>query len=442
MKQNSEYIFKKRYIGIFSLNYLIQGLNHSMFVVVIPIYLLVTQGMINTATISFMISFIMIPFTLKFLFGALSDKIGTIKLGRRKLWILISSIISGSLWLSLPLIISSIQMNLALIFAIVGIFIVLGVSINDCAIDGFILDLCPRSKLGQTTGTCWAFREIGILMGAPLSLLIISFFPIYVLFISIGIFTIFFSLLALYVKEINTDVFHKIDLFNNFKNIVKKKENWKVFLFSFFMAIFGAIMYVFLSLFVLIKIGLVNPIGANIETQSDNINLYLLQAIITIFISIGVISGSIIGGRVADKKSRSFAVIFSFFLTSTSILLLVSPISSNGWYIVLIFATFVGIGMGWNATALTAIISEYSKKYPETNLTYLSICVSFTNLGGVISLFTIGIILNVLASQTSDIIIIYGIAFGSITLIYLLGSLLTFLLMDKKQFEYKFDGKD
>jgi len=442
MKQNPEYIFKKRYIGIFSSNYLIQGLNHSMFVVIIPIYLLVTQGMINTATISFMISFIMIPFILKFLFGALSDKIGTKKLGRRKVWILISSIISGLLWLSLPLIISSIHLNLVLIFAITGIFIILGVSINDCAIDGFILDICPRSKLGQTTGTCWAFREIGILMGAPLSLLIITLFPIYVLFICIGIFTIFFSLLTLNIKEINIEIFHKIDFFNNFRTIVKKKENWKVFLFSFFMAIFGAIMYVFLSLLVLIKIGLVNQKGAKIETFSENINLYLLQAIITIFISTGVIAGSIIGGRIADKKSRSFAVIFSFFLTSISTFLLFTPISSNGWHIVLIFATIVGISMGWNASALTSIISEYSKKYPETNLTYLSICSSFTNFGGVISLFTIGIIFNILASQTSDIILMYGIAFGSMTLIYLLGSLFTFFLMDKKQFEYKFDGKD
>jgi MFS family permease len=208
------------------------------------------------------------------------------------------------------------------------------------------------------------------------------------------------------------------------------------------MAIFGAIMYVFLSLLVLIKIGLVNQKGAKIETFSENINLYLLQAIITIFISTGVIAGSIIGGRIADKKSRSFAVIFSFFLTSISTFLLFTPISSNGWHIVLIFATIVGISMGWNASALTSIISEYSKKYPETNLTYLSICSSFTNFGGVISLFTIGIIFNILASQTSDIILMYGIAFGSMTLIYLLGSLFTFFLMDKKQFEYKFDGKD
>ena len=80
MENNIDYKFK--YTGIFSLNYFIQGINQSMFTAVIPVYLF-TLGSVNLAALSFMLSFVFIPFIIKLLYGILGDKIRSQSLQRQ-----------------------------------------------------------------------------------------------------------------------------------------------------------------------------------------------------------------------------------------------------------------------------------------------------------------------------------------------------------------------
>ena len=56
---------------------------------------------------------------------------------------------------------------------LLGFVLILGVAISDTAMDGFILDICPKEKLGRTTGTVWAFRSLGIIIGGPIILTLI-----------------------------------------------------------------------------------------------------------------------------------------------------------------------------------------------------------------------------------------------------------------------------
>ncbi|MFX1596061.1 MAG: MFS transporter, partial [Promethearchaeota archaeon] len=138
--------FKNSYIAIFSLNYFIQGMNQSMFTVVIPIYLILELGTIGGENIAFLTSIVLLPFAIKFIYGMLSDKIALKKLGRRKPWIIVFMIISGFTWIFIPFIIKA--ETAFIIFTLGGIFIALGVAIADTAIDGLILDICPKEKLG------------------------------------------------------------------------------------------------------------------------------------------------------------------------------------------------------------------------------------------------------------------------------------------------------
>ena len=76
--------FKSSYIGIFSLNYFFQGINQSMFAVIVPIYLIMELEAISGADISFLLSIVLMPFAIKFIYGMLSDKYALKNLGRRK----------------------------------------------------------------------------------------------------------------------------------------------------------------------------------------------------------------------------------------------------------------------------------------------------------------------------------------------------------------------
>ena len=90
---------KRSNIAIFSLNYFVQGINQSMFTTIIPIYLLQLMGTVDAGEVASIMSLVLLPFGVKFIYGILSDKIGFKKLGRRKPWIIGPSIVSGLIWI-------------------------------------------------------------------------------------------------------------------------------------------------------------------------------------------------------------------------------------------------------------------------------------------------------------------------------------------------------
>ncbi|TKJ24849.1 MAG: hypothetical protein CEE42_09415 [Promethearchaeota archaeon Loki_b31] len=101
----SENEYKLIYTGIFSSLYFTQGVTQSIFTVIVPVYLLKKLGTIDTAALSFMFSIILTPFILKLIYGLLSDRFGSKKLGRRKPWILGSTSFTGIMWIILSLLI-------------------------------------------------------------------------------------------------------------------------------------------------------------------------------------------------------------------------------------------------------------------------------------------------------------------------------------------------
>lgn len=429
--EKQEYQFKNIYILIFSLLYLIQGITQSMFMVIIPIYLLEILGSVEASTIAFLGSIIMIPFIIKIIFGALSDKYGIKKLGRRKPWILGALIFSGLVVMFLPILVNANPSAVIAIIILVGIFSMFGLAMSDTAIDGFILDITPKNQLGRVQGATWGFRSAGIVLGGPAILLFMYIMPLDLIFIMLGILTIVFATFILYIKDIEEP--RKVNYLSNLKLIIGKGENWKLFSFSFFTAIIDGVIFSVISLYILIRAGIVAAEGATIEMLEAEINLYEPIAFISAIAGGGILLGAILGGYFADLKSRRFAYYLSLVLITGSLLLLLIPVSV---VILLIFVIIVGSASGWSHSSFGAIASGYSREYHEVRSSYFALSASFVNFGTMLGLIITGIIFELMSEITSDTYLIYSVVFIFMAILSNVG-IIAFLTLDPKTYELK-----
>ena len=374
---------KRSNIAVFSLNYFVQGINQSMFTTIIPIYLLQLMGTVDAGEVASIMSLVLLPFGVKFIYGILSDKIGLKKLGRRKPWIIGPSIVSGLIWILLTFLLT--PGNAMMLIIILGVLIAIGVAMADTAIDGLILDLYPKERLGRVQGICWGFRSIGIIAGGPILVIFIllSGGIIEYIFIGLGFAMMAFSFLTLIIKETVKKI--EVNVVENLKIIFGKRKNWKVYIFSLFISICDGVIFVIIPLFILIQWGLVSATGATMDLIGDPtaVDLYAPQALVVSFIALGVIVGAIVGGRISDLQSRKRSIYLSFILTTGSFLLFLIPVI---WPVLMIFAFLLGASSGWRNSAFSAVIGQESQLYPEMDSTYYATCNSFTNLGTTIGL--------------------------------------------------------
>jgi len=432
--ERSKTEFKGSYIGIFSLNYFFQGINQSMFAVIVPIYLIMELGAVSGADISFLLSIVLMPFAIKFIYGMLSDKYALKNLGRRKPWIIIPVSFSGLLWILIPFIITT---NTAfMIFTVGGVLIVLGVAIADTAIDGLILDITPKEKLGRVQGVCWGIRSVGIIIGGPL---IVAFYmlaggSIELVFIGLGIIMILTSLTILIVKEAVTHIDFSIK--TNLKLIFGKGKNWRVYMFALFNSFVDGVIFVFLSLYIIIEAGFIVAEGATIELLETNESLYEPTAFISLFIGLGVILGALIGGYISDLKTRKLGVFTSLLVTTVSLLLFLIPTIVP---ILIFFAFLIGSSAGWRNSSYSAVVGQISTLYPEVDSTYYATCNSFVNIGTVIGLQLTGILFSALEGLSTYTI--YAILFIFMVIISNIG-IIPFLTMDSKEYELSDKNRD
>lgn len=190
MTEQKKMKYKSSYTWVFSINYFNQGLVSSLLSVIVPIYILlmITEGglTITPTDVAFIASIITIPWAIKLFFGILADKYGIKNLGRRRPWILSSLLISGAGWMILPYLIT--PANVIFIITIVGFIINCGTAFSDTALDGFIVDICPKERLGRVQGFVWGLRSIGIIAGGPVlaALIVLGQVSVNAIFIAEG----------------------------------------------------------------------------------------------------------------------------------------------------------------------------------------------------------------------------------------------------------------
>ena len=425
MTQKENIEFKNYYMVIFSSNYLFQGINQSLFAVIIPIYLIQFIGVIDAAALAFLGSIIGLPWIFKIFYGILGDKIGSKRLGRRRPWIIGMVSFSGVMWIILGSQNWVTPENAITVFTIMGLLIFLGVAFGDTIIDGLILDIVPKEKLGRTSGFNWGMRSVGAIAGGPLFALLIfaGILEVPTLFIIIGILTITCVFLILFVKE--PKEYPEANVIVHLKEMFNNKRDFKTYAFSLFAAIVDSVAILYVSIFILIHMGLLVSDGTIISLPTDDPEIYLVNSIIAAIIAIGIIIGSIAGGQLADRKTRKLSVYVAYIITTISLLLMLIP---TIWPVLLFFSTIVGLAVGWRHSSYAAVVTEISKLHPEMDSTYYSLCNAFANLGGTLGLAATGVILNLTAS--------YLFLFFFIALISNLG-LIGFALLNPKDYEHK-----
>ncbi|TFG23343.1 MAG: MFS transporter [Promethearchaeota archaeon] len=427
MTEEKEKLYKHSYLSLFSVNYFIQGTVTSVFAVIIPIYLLMlianTGAAITASDIAFIATIVMIPWSIKLFFGILTDKYGMEQVGRRRPWILFPIIVAGIVWIVLPFLIT--PNNAIMVFIIAGLIITTGTALSDTALDGLIIDIVPKEQLGSVQGTCWGLRSVGMIFGGPLFAILIWIFgiPVESIFILMGIFMIIAALTIIIVQEPKT--YPEVNVREHFKGMFNNSKDWKMYSFSAFNAIIDFVVIVFLSLYILIQMGLVSDTGTALELETNDPSIYMVQAYISFLISIGIVGGAIVGGLMSDRKSRKNSVYISYILATAALLLML--LSANVVFL-LVIGVLVGAGMGWRHSSYSAVAGEYSKEHPEMDSTYLSICNSFSNLGGALGLVFAGVFF----AATGD----YLLMFFFLALIQNIG-IIPFLLMHPLDYEFK-----
>jgi len=421
--------FRNYYQVIFSANYLFQGINNSLFTVIIPIYLIQIIGSIDASSIAFIASIIMIPWVFKIFYGMIGDKFGSKRFGRRRPWIVSMVSFSGIMWifLSLPFIYTI--DNIIFIFTIMGLLIFLGVSFGDTILDGLVLDITPKEKLGRTSGFNWSMRSVGTIAGGPAFSLfvVIGIIDVSTLFLVMGVLSILSSLLIFMVKEPKS--YPKVTLGRNLKDMFNNKRDWKTYVFALFNAIVDSVAMLVISIYILVQMGVLSSVGTSLSLPGGNINIYLYNGNISIIISLGIVIGSVFGGQIADKVSRKLSVYIGYVITTISLILMMI---SALWQILLIFSLFVGGAIGWRHSSYSAVATQISKLHPEMDSTFYSMCNAFANFGSIFGLILIGLILELTGS--------YLMIFLSVAIISNLG-LIGFVMLEPKFYESEAKSK-
>jgi MFS family permease len=431
MTEQEDIEYKSSYTWIFSINYFNQGLVTSILSVIIPIYILlmIAEGgtTVTPSDVAYIASIITIPWAVKLFFGIFADKYGLKNLGRRRPWILSALLISSVGWMMLPVMIT--PMNVLLIVTILGFIINCGTAFSDTVLDGFIIDICPKERLGRVQGFVWGLRSIGTIAGGPVLalLIVLGYLSVNSIFIGEGILTVFFAISILVVNEKKD--YPEVMLKEHFKDMFNTSRDWKAYMFALANNVMGDVIVLFLAMFILIEMGVIELKGRNITLGEKTLEVYLFQANVTLIIAIGIVIGSILGGIIADKKTRKYAIHLGVVLTTASVLLLLIPAT---WELLLFFTVIIGVALGFRHSAYSAVVGQLAKKHPEMDSTYLSIANSFTNFGATLGLIITGLIFQIFGT--------YAMLFIFLAIISNV-SLIPFWAIDAEDYEHKTEGR-
>ena len=113
-----------------------------------------------------------IPWSLKFLIGPFVDYFSNSLMGKRRPWIIISTLMMSETLIFAAFLTS--QNIDPLILGITLFSTILATSILDVATDGMAIDILNENERGFVNGLMWAFRTLGVSISAIFSSIIIN----------------------------------------------------------------------------------------------------------------------------------------------------------------------------------------------------------------------------------------------------------------------------
>ena len=300
-----------------------------------------------------------IPWSLKFLIGPFVDRFSNSLMGKRRPWIITSTIL-----MSITLIIGSIISDQNIDPTILGLILfstILATSTLDVATDGLAIDILDENERGFVNGLMWAFRTLGMSISAIFSSVVINIYGLSYAMLDLGIIIIIFGIILFFLKERQSDAIISL-------NSIPHKENENMDLK--FSKILSIIVNSFSNkfIFLLLLFCLTSNLASGIHFSSVSY-LYINYAEwesydLTKLRSIGLYGGiiaALIGGYLSDKINPQTIIKISqiglaIFCFVIGIYIEVLRNEFLGISILLAFSFFNSFGM----TAVLSLCMKYS----------------------------------------------------------------------------------
>jgi MFS family permease len=179
-----------------------------------------------------------------------------------------------------------------------------------------------------------------------------------------------------------------------------------------------------------------SPITAQVTSISllgNSLELFGYFSILGAINGVGIIIGSVIGGRLSDKRRRLSVYVgnlmyIPFFLISTFFI--------GNLLLGLIMMVILGTGQGTVKAAYQSIRGDLAKQYPDLKSTYYALLISFLNGGSMVGLVLTAMLLPIFSGIFTEFYLIYLfimlILAGFQTL-----SFLIFMTIPKEDYEFK-----
>ncbi|MBD3353122.1 MAG: hypothetical protein GF364_16695 [Candidatus Lokiarchaeota archaeon] len=428
--------YRSVYTFIFTFFYLFEGIHQGM-VYVYPFLLMKFQeGAYDAAMIMYISSATSLPWAFKFIVGAINDKWGSKRLGRRFPFILGGGGFCAIFWVVFALKLPELSYNTPQVYGqllFYSIMTNIGMAIADTAIDGLILDITTKDKLGKVQSITWGFLLIGSTFGgAGLGFVFLQFDLLALFFMLTGIFCFIGSVLTIFVKERVSDSIVLIK--GDIRKLFVKKENWKVYSFTLTESATNPMISLIFPIAVLVSIGSLNSEETLLILASGNIgSLFIDTVVIQIGYGIGVTIGILIAYRITDRsRSRSVRLGYYFYIPMCFI-----AIFFKGLILGNIAMGFFGLSYGLISVSGQTVRGDIAKQhFKDAKSTFFAILISISNAGLALGNFLIGLIFQFLALRVAnfDLLMFLVMCFCALILII---SLVSFNSINPDYYEFK-----
>ena len=423
--------YKRYYLFIFSLFYAIQGI-HQAIPAILPYYFLFVFGEYDISAFLLIGSISTLPWSFKFFIGLINDKWGSERWGRRFPFILIFGTWGGIWWVIMAFFLPLDQSIYS--FIIFYLFMAnTGMAAADTALDGLILDVVPKRKLGTVQGWTWSLLMLGNAAAAAIGFGFYVLKIIPVLFLITGATMIISCILPYFITE--PPLGEELNILEDTKRIVTEKTNYKVFGYTFISTIAYPIILSSMTYLTLITMGLVQVESAILSLSGgQTTEAYIIYSVIFgAFCGGGIVIGSFLAGKILDKK-RIWAIKFTFLVYIPFCLI------SNlflGFYFGLAAQIIFGLSYGALTISGQTIRGDIAKRrFPNLKSTFYALLISISNLGQSVGQY-IG---SVLYSSLSNLFASFQTMHFAISIFcagILAVSYLIFRTINPKNYEFK-----
>ena len=339
--------------SLFGSLYFVQGAIMGFFTALNAIYLLSFNVSMSQIGIMGMIA--MIPFVIKIFLGMLSDKVNLLGAGYRKPYIIIGLFIQAICLMLVGRINPGKDFWL---YALTAFILMMGMALYDTTTDGLALDTTNKEDEGTVQGIMVGARALGVVAISSVIGIMAEKASWMTVFWFLAAVTLIPLLLVFFVIEPERPV--------------EKAFQWKAFsAFKYWPVIALGILGALYSLIINGANQIINPYLSKLfEFGPKMLGFY------TTYWGLGVVAGSLLGGRLVDKvgqKKSVWAAMIVSMIVLTLFIILKTPLMAA------LFVVLFGIAFGYYETVYFAISMERSD--PRIAASMFSILMAVANIG-------------------------------------------------------------